>query len=103
VLGLVHIRDVVRATTRDQRDATAATLMTPATTLDAALSVAAAATRMRAARVQLALVAVDGQVRGLLALEDLLELMIGELYDETDREGPRARLRPRTCVSAGRP
>jgi len=88
VLGLVHVRDVVRATTRQQRDATAATLMTPATTLDASLSVAAAAARMRAARVQLALVAVDGQVSGFVALEDLLEQMIGEFYDETDREPP---------------
>src|SRR5690606_37267811 len=75
VLGLVHVRDVVRATTR-QRDATAATLMAPATTLDASLSVAAAAARMRAARVQLALVAVDGRVSGFVALEDLLEQMI---------------------------
>jgi CBS domain containing-hemolysin-like protein len=84
VLGLVHVRDVVRATTAGRR-ASAAALMTPATTLDAGLSLAAAATRMRAARAQLALVAANGEVSGFVALEDLLEQFLGEFYDETDR------------------
>jgi CBS domain containing-hemolysin-like protein len=85
VRGLVHVRDVVQATTAGRR-VSAAGLMSPATTLDASLNVAAAATRMRAARAQLALVATDGEVSGFVALEDLLEQMIGEFYDETDRE-----------------
>jgi CBS domain containing-hemolysin-like protein len=85
VRGLVHVRDVVQATTAG-RSASAAGLMSPATTLDAALNVAAAATRMRAARAQLALVASNGRVTGFVALEDLLEQIIGEFYDETDRE-----------------
>jgi CBS domain containing-hemolysin-like protein len=85
VRGLVHVRDVVKATTAGRR-VSAAELMSPATTLDASLNVAAAATRMRAARAQLALVATDGDVSGFVALEDLLEQVIGEFYDETDRE-----------------
>jgi CBS domain containing-hemolysin-like protein len=84
VLGLVHVRDVVRATTAG-RTASAAELMIPTTTLDSRLSLAAAATRMRAARAQLALVATGGEVTGFVALEDLLEQFIGEFYDETDR------------------
>lgn len=84
VRGLVHVRDVVQATTAG-RSVSAAALMSPATTLDASLNVAAAATRMRAARAQLALVAANGRVTGFVALEDLLEQMIGEFYDETDR------------------
>jgi CBS domain containing-hemolysin-like protein len=84
VRGLVHVRDVVRATTIG-RQVSAAALMTPATTLDAGLTLAAAATRMRAARAQLALVAVNGEVTGFVALEDLLEQFLGEFYDETDR------------------
>jgi CBS domain containing-hemolysin-like protein len=85
VRGLVHVRDVVQATTAGRR-VPAAALMTPATTLDSSLNVAAAATRMRAARAHLALVATDSQVTGFVALEDLLEQVIGEFYDETDRE-----------------
>jgi len=85
VRGLVHVREVVKATTAGRR-VSAAGLMSPATVLDASLNVAAAATRMRAARAQLALVAADGVVAGFVALEDLLEQVIGEFYDETDRE-----------------
>lgn len=87
VRGLVHVRDVVPATTAGRPDS-AGGLMTPATTLDSRLSLAAAATRMRAARAQLALVATNGQVIGFVAMEDLLEQFLGEFYDETDR--PRA-------------
>ena len=85
VRGLVHVRDVVQATTAG-RPVPAAALMTPATTLDSSLNVAAAATRMRAARAHLALVATDSRVTGFVALEDVLEQVIGEFYDETDRE-----------------
>lgn len=85
VRGLVHVRDVLSATTSG-RQVTAATLMSPATTLDASLTVAAAAARMRVARAQLALVASNGTVTGFVALEDMLEQVIGEFYDETDQE-----------------
>jgi CBS domain containing-hemolysin-like protein len=85
VRGLVHVRDAVSVTTAG-RTVSAAALMSPTITLDASLNVAAAATRMRAARAQLALVATDGRVAGFVALEDLLEQIIGEFYDETDRE-----------------
>jgi CBS domain containing-hemolysin-like protein len=84
VLGLVHVRDVVRATTAG-RPASAASLMIPTITLDAGLSLAAAATRMQGAQAHLTLVATDGEVTGFVALEDLLEQFIGEFYDETDR------------------
>lgn len=84
VRGVVHVREAVVATTAG-RTVSAGALMTPATILDASLNVAAAATRMRAARAQLALVAAGGRVSGFVALEDLLEQVIGEFYDETDR------------------
>jgi CBS domain containing-hemolysin-like protein len=83
VRGWVHVRDVVQATTAG-RSVPAAELMSPTVTLDSSLNVATAATRMRAARAQLALVATDGRVVGFVALEDLLEQIIGEFYDETD-------------------
>jgi CBS domain containing-hemolysin-like protein len=83
-VGLVHIRDAVRATAADRR-ATARDLMAPALTLPAAMPVAGAVTAMRGDRAQLALVA-DAQdhVIGLAALEDLLEELIGDFEDETD-------------------
>ena len=54
--------------------------------LDPHASVVEAIGRMRADRAQLALVAdTDGEVIGITALEDLLERVLGEFDDETDR------------------
>jgi CBS domain containing-hemolysin-like protein len=87
VRGWVHVREVVKATTAG-RPMSAVELMSPPITLDSSLNVAAAAARMRAARAQLALVATDGRPDGFVALEDLLEQIIGEFYDETDPAPP---------------
>lgn len=80
-VGMVHIRDVVRA----DDAATARQLMWEPVTLPLEKTVASAVTTMRQQRAQLALVADDGgSVVGLVALEDLLEEIIGEFDDETD-------------------
>ncbi|CRK58033.1 Uncharacterized protein Rv1841c/MT1889 [Alloactinosynnema sp. L-07] len=85
-IGLVHIRDVMRATATGD-DPTARALMTTPVTLRADLPVVAAVTAMRERRAQLALVTDGGSgttVMGIAALEDLLEQLIGEFDDETD-------------------
>ncbi|MEU5690836.1 hemolysin family protein [Actinosynnema sp. NPDC020468] len=83
-VGLVHIREVVRATAVGA-DTPARELMTVPLTLPASLPVATAVTRMRADRAQLALVAdTEDRVVGIAALEDLLEELIGDFEDETD-------------------
>ncbi|MBM7773585.1 CBS domain containing-hemolysin-like protein [Actinokineospora baliensis] len=82
-VGLVHVRDAVRAT-MSAASATAEELMTPSLVLGAELSAADAVGRMRGERAQLALVAAGGEVVGLAALEDLLEEILGEFEDETD-------------------
>jgi CBS domain containing-hemolysin-like protein len=79
VVGFVHVRDVVRATTAGL-DVTAADLMDPPFTLDPEDRVVDAVAAMRAGRIHLALVAGDGFV----ALEDLLEQVLGPFDDETD-------------------
>ncbi|MEU4443582.1 hemolysin family protein [Actinosynnema sp. NPDC050801] len=84
-VGLVHIREAVRATAAGA-DTAARDLMTVPLTLPAELPVAGAVTRMRAERAQLALVAdAEGRVVGIAALEDLLEELIGDFEDETDQ------------------
>ncbi|MEU7902051.1 hemolysin family protein [Actinoplanes sp. NPDC049118] len=83
VVGVVHVRDAVRVTTA-ARDATAADLMDPPFILDALVTVTDAVTQMRAARVQLAIVVRGAERVGFVALEDLLEQVIGEFDDETD-------------------
>jgi CBS domain containing-hemolysin-like protein len=89
LVGLVHVRDAVRATTFG-RPATAAGLMTEPFTLPATATVTEAVAAMRAERAQLALVGEGGRTVGFVALEDLLEEVIGEFDDETDAV-PRGR------------
>jgi magnesium and cobalt exporter, CNNM family len=83
VAGVVHVREAVRATTAG-RPATAADLMDAPFRLEAAVPVTEAVSAMRAGRAQLAMVVSDGVWIGFVALEDLLELVIGRFDDETD-------------------
>ncbi|MEQ4303147.1 hemolysin family protein [Plantactinospora sp. B6F1] len=86
VAGLVHVREAVRATTAG-RPATARELMTEPFTLEATATVTEAVAAMQAEQVQLAMVsngAGAGRPVGFVALEDLLEEVIGEFDDETD-------------------
>jgi CBS domain containing-hemolysin-like protein len=89
LVGLVHVRDAVRATTFG-RAATAAELGTEPFVLAATATVTEAVAAMRADRAQLALVREGGATVGFVALEDLLEEVIGEFDDETDAV-PRGR------------
>jgi CBS domain containing-hemolysin-like protein len=96
IAGVVHIRDAVRATTAGTV-ATAAALMTEPLTLPAGLPVAAAVRAMREARAQLAIVIDENTTpKGIVALEDLLEEIIGEFDDETDPIPAAARRRQET-------
>ena len=100
--GIVHIREVVRATASGA-DPAVRDLMTPPLVLPEHQPVATAVTTMRGHRAQLALVAgatgemvgtgeigangqigANGEIVGIAALEDLLEELIGDFYDETD-------------------
>jgi CBS domain containing-hemolysin-like protein len=83
VVGVVHVREAIRATTAG-RDSAAAELMGAPFTLSADVTVTDAVTAMRAARAQLAMVTEYGRRIGFVALEDLLEQVIGEFDDETD-------------------
>jgi CBS domain containing-hemolysin-like protein len=83
VAGVVHVRDAIRATTTG-REATASNLMDAPFTLSSTVTVTDAVSAMRAGRAQLAMVTKDGHRAGFVALEDLLEQVIGEFDDETD-------------------
>jgi CBS domain containing-hemolysin-like protein len=92
VAGVVHGREAVRATTAG-RTAGAAELMDPPFVVDASVTVTDAVTQMRANRAQIAMVTRDGRRVGFVALEDLLEQVIGEFDDETDPVAVGRRMR----------
>ncbi|MDG4767079.1 hemolysin family protein [Solwaraspora sp. WMMD406] len=91
-VGIVHVRDAVRANTVGGLT-TAEALMSRPFTLPASATVTEAVAAMRADQAQLALVTngsgADRPI-GFVALEDLLEEVIGEFDDETDTV-PRGR------------
>ncbi len=81
VLGVVHLRDLLDD----------GTLMTeaarPALQLPDSLPVSEALQRFKTEREQFAVVIDErGGVAGIVTLEDVLEEIVGEIYDETDRD-----------------
>jgi putative hemolysin len=81
VHGVVHLRDLVTGT-GTVRDHMFAPLFLPET-----LKVSDAMLQMRAQRQQFAMVVDErGAIDGIVTMEDLVEEVVGEIYDETDRD-----------------
>lgn len=83
ITGIVHVREAAKAV-GSGAGVTAGSLMTTALRLPADTTVLDAIASMRQLRNQVALVAEDTTVIGLVSLEDLLEQVIGQFDDETD-------------------
>ncbi|GAA1556129.1 hemolysin family protein [Kribbella sancticallisti] len=84
ICGIVHVSDAARATTRGGTTLRATDLMTEPLRLQAGTPVAVAIRVMRENHSQLAVVQEGEEPVGVVALEDLLEEVIGEFDDETD-------------------
>ncbi|KOX02647.1 putative hemolysin [Micromonospora profundi] len=82
VIGVVHIRDLVQSGVGTVQERGRPPLLLPVT-----LPVADALRQLRQEHQQLALVVDEhGGIDGMITLEDLLAEVVGELYDETDRD-----------------
>jgi len=89
VVGVVHLRDLLG------EHMTVAEAARPALQLPDSLRVSEALRRFKAERQQFALVIDEhGGVAGIVTMEDLLEEIVGEIYDESDRDVTAVRKMP---------
>ncbi|MGB8391592.1 hemolysin family protein [Mycobacterium sp.] len=89
VVGVVHLRDLLG------EHVTVAEAARPALQLPDSLRVSDALRRFKAEREQFALVIDEhGGVGGIVTIEDLLEEIVGEIYDEQDRDVTAVRTMP---------
>jgi putative hemolysin len=89
VLGIVHLRDLVGA------DGRVADHARPALALPESMGVLDALRRLQAEREQLAIVINEyGGIEGIVTLEDLLEELVGEIYDEFDPDSQAIQRQP---------
>lgn len=99
-MGYLHVKDVLDL--EDSQRAVPQQIWRPMTKLRSDLPLDDALTVMRRAATHLAQVADgSGKVLGLVALEDVLELLVGEVRDPAHREVPEVRVtEPRSSEEA---
>lgn len=82
VIGVVHLRDLL-----DQPEALVRDVAKPMTPFPESADLLAVLRRMQTGHVQMALVVNEhGGAEGIVTVEDLVEELVGEIYDETDRD-----------------
>ena len=85
LVGVLHVKDVLRVPAEQRAQVTAASLARPAFVTVESRAIEDLMIDMRDARSHVALVVDEyGSVSGLVALEDLIEELIGDFEDETD-------------------
>ncbi len=90
-VGVIHLRDLVGV----PDDRTVDDIARPPMLLPDSLPVVDALRQFKAERQHIALVVDErGAVDGIVTLEDILEEIVGEIYDETDRDVRSVRAEP---------
>jgi putative hemolysin len=87
VVGIVHLKDLMRAEREGHHEEEVSTVMRPAQFTPESKRVSALMREMQAGKFHLAIVVDEfGGTAGLVTLEDLIEELVGEITDEYDVE-----------------
>lgn len=91
VIGFIHVRDLLEAATRGEGDLPLHRIIRSIQNFPGTLRLPAAMRQMRARGNHIAMVVDEyGGTDGLITLEDLLEELVGEIWDEYDHDEHRA-------------
>lgn len=86
VTGFLHAKDLIGLPEEQRRGLLPAGLVRVALRVDPEDRLQEVLPRMRRARRHVAVVESDGEVQGLITLEDVLEAIVGDIRDESDLE-----------------
>ena len=87
VVGMIHIKDVFKASFDPSRDRSVTALMREPLFVPESMGVLDLLARMRSQRIHLAIVVDEfGGTEGLVTIEDVVEEIVGEIEDEHDIE-----------------
>ena len=102
IVGMLHFRDAVKAWL-ETPDKTIVDIMRKPFYVHEAMDINELLTRMKKNKIHLAIVLDEfGQTAGLVALEDILETIVGDIFDEYDVEEKEiVRLSPDKYIASG--
>lgn len=104
IVGFVHIRDVLKAIEDDRRSATLEQIAREPVFTSPEKPINAMLREMQGRKTHMAIVVDEhGGVEGLVTLEDLLEEIVGDIEDESDKARTAAyrRVDARTIITSG--
>jgi putative hemolysin len=87
IIGILYARDILEAILAGQHKGTVEELVRPAMFIPESMLLDDLLTEFQKEKVHIALVTDEhGGISGLITIEDLLEEIVGEIYDESDNE-----------------
>lgn len=96
VVGVLNIRPFLRAYMKDGEDTELIDLIDTPLFVRADIPVDELLSEMSHSKIHLAFVSDQGRVEGIITIEDILEELVGEIFDESDSEqAPADRTSPR--------
>lgn len=103
VVGVIHLRDVLQTLVEGQQDASLESIAHEPLFIPQTQTIDESFDLLRRSKRHLALVVNEyGMLQGVVTMEDLLEELVGEIYDESDRDHEMLReLEPGRIVVEG--